>query len=153
MFFIGDAYTEYKNELEILKADDDLLEDQQKEISQKRDKIKDRVKNIAMINGDVKERLILPAGAFGAFDRQVTLKEKGINLKKLESILGSEKFKKLICIKETKYEPSQDKLNAARMSGNLTDDILAKCEEEGTPQYSLKKMNYDQFLKAKETYG
>ena len=153
MFFIGGAYIEYKNELETLKAEDDLLEEQQKEIIQKRDKIKDRVKDIAMINGNERERFILPAGAFGAFDRQVTLKEKGINLKKLEEILGGAKFKKLICIKQTSYEPSQDKLSMARMSGDITDAILAKCEEVGTPQYSLKKMDYNQFLKARETYG
>lgn len=153
MFLIDDAYVEYRDELETLKAEDDLLEEQEKDINKKRDNIKTRVKDIAIKNGNKKERLILPAGAFGAFDRQVILKEKGINLQKLEIVLGTPKFNELICVEQIHQVPSQEKLTAARLSGEITDYILSTCEEEGIPQYSLKKMNYNQFLKAKESYG
>ena len=144
------AIQEYQSELEQLLSEDFELDKAEKEVGKRRTEIKDRVKDIGMKLGGERERCIMPAGEVGAWDRRVSFKGAGLDLGKLEEILGQVTFRRIACNKVTLYEPSQDKINLARRQGKLTEATLTQATVEGSPQYALYKMDGNALSKAME---
>ena len=147
MLLDKDAILEYSFETKELKLEDDDLEVEEKVIKARRDEIKARVKEIALIAGSKNERVIIPVPGFGAWDRIVSKKGEGLNVEKLEKILGTDKYRRLACVRTVTYVPSAEKIDAARLSGKITENQLKRAHSEGTPTYVLKKLTDKQLKK------
>ena len=133
--------------LEQLKAEYDQLEEIAEATASRLNEIKAQVKRLASDLGGDTERIILPAGDRGAFDRVVSKNGEGTSVAKLEEVLGTEQFRKLCCIKQVVYTPAPELIEASRLKGKITDAILAQAYEPGTPVFSLRKMTPKQFEK------
>ena len=146
----GDALSEYTIEVTHLKEEDNLLAAEETSIVKRRDVIKERIKDIALKVGEPRERVLIPAGSFGAWDRQVTIKDEGLSLEKLQAELGVSRYRELVCVEIPSFQASQEKLEAARLRGDISEAMLVRCSVEGTPQYSLKRLSPEQARKAIE---
>ena len=145
MLIHGDELNGHGPLLEDLKKEYDKLEKTSGVTNKRMDEIKKLVKNLASEIGGDSERVILPAGAYGAWDRVVSKIGAGTSIPKLEEQLGTELFRKLCCVRVVTYEPSPELIAAARVKGKVTDEMLKNAEEPGTPQFSLRKMSPKQF--------
>ena len=149
MVLIMDRETleEYSSEIIQLKKEDDVLEKTVDKATKRRKEINTRIKDIAKVAGSEKERVILPAGEHGAWDRVVSRLGKGLNIEILENILGVDKFRRLCCTKQVSYVPTPEKIEAARLMGKISDKMMEEAYFEGNISYSLKKMNTKQYKK------
>ena len=89
----------------------------------------------------------------GGWDRIVSMKGAGLNVEKLEKILGTEKFRELCCVKQTHYIPVAEKIEAARINGDITEKILNKAHVEGKLSYMLKKHTLESISRVMEKEG
>ena len=153
MIMNADAAVEYQYELSALKREDDVLEDERKEIDKRRKEINTRIKDIAKVAVSDTESVVLPAGDHGAWHRVVSRYGAGIDVLALEAEVGTDKFRKDFCIRTVTYVPSIDKIEAARTSGKLTDETIRKVSTEGDIRYTLRKMSPKQYEKHVEKYG
>ena len=144
--------SEYTAELRQLKMQDDELEGVEKRVAKERTTIKTRIKDIAKVSGSETTRVVLPAGPYGAWDRQVHYRNAGLDLAALEELLGTDEFRRLCCVRQTHYIPSVEKIEAARLEGELTEATLAEAHTDGEAGYVLKKMTLKAFNKYKEEY-
>ena len=150
MIVLEGLITEYRAELAQLLDEDIQLQETETLVTKRRAEIKERVKDIGSKVGNDQERCIMPVGEQGAWDRRVSFKGGGLDLLKLEKVLGVDKYRKVVCNKTVLYVPSQDKINLARQEGKITEKQLQQCTVDGSPSYSLFKMNGKQLAKAME---
>ena len=148
MIIYKDAVEEYNSELTQLLKEDNELQDLEKEVTGRRNEIKERIKEVAAVVGGSEERVILPTEKLGAWDRRVSFKGGGVNLETLKQLLGEEQFRKLVCLREVVYTPMPAKVEVARRAGKITEEVLQKAYEAGTPIYLLYKMTAAQLEKA-----
>ena len=150
MLLRDDPLREYQAELIALRHEDDELEAQEAVITVRRDAIKARVKAIATAAVDEKTRVILPAGQYGAWDRIVSRRGAGLDVRRLEELLGEQVYRKLCCIRQVTYVPAPEKIEAARLAGKLSDLVMGAATTDGELGYSLKKMSVTQLRKHAE---
>lgn len=149
----GDALGEYGAELAQLKVLDDELEEVAAGLARRRGEIKARVKEIAAALGGPTARVVLPAGAAGAWDRVVQHRGAGLDVARLEEALGTAEYRRLVCVRQVVYAPAPEKIEAARLAGRLTDAALAAAEAPGTPTPTLRKMSPAQLQKHRAGAG
>ena len=144
----GDALEEYRSELHHLKVEDDELEKQEKQIHERREEIKTRIKDVALKTGGAEDRVVLPTHVIGvgAWDRQVT-KKKGLDAGKLQELMGTDLYHELACVEMKEFVPSVEKIEAARREGLLTDADIQQCQVDPKPTFVLKKLTNDQVAK------
>ena len=127
------------------------MDEMAKEATNRVEAIKREVKELATEIGGANQRVILPIGDDdGAFDRIVSRRGAGVDIIKLEEILGQERYRKLVCTKEIVYTPIPEKVQVARREGKITDADIAAASTEGQLTYSLKKMTATQLARIRQ---
>ena len=139
-----DTLADHQVELENMLKEDNDLAIWETEIKIRRDEIKRRVKELATFLGGEEQRVVLPGGVHGAWDRIISRTGAGIDLSKLEEILGQEAYRKLVCIRQVIYTPVPEKVEVARVEGKITEDVLNRAYNPGKIMHSLKKLRVEQ---------
>ena len=123
-----------------LKSEYDGIVEMEKEIKERKAEIKDLILEIANeVNPE--KRVVLDAGEFGAFDRIVSRKGGDrLDFNLLEEFLGTEKFRRLCCVKTVSYVPSQEMVDAAVVEGKIDENVVESFTGKGAISYTLKSM-------------
>jgi hypothetical protein len=134
---VEDPIAEYRSELLSLTDEWLLTEDTLKICEKRKGVIRDRVIDIATVTGGANQRVLIPVVEVAQeWDRQVVRKGGGVDLAKLEEVLGADRFR-LLCDETVVYEVNPAKLNEARLSGWLTDAIISASTVQPSVGYRL----------------
>ena len=116
-------------------------------IGKRRDEIKVRIKDVANVAGNKTNRVVLPAGIYGAWDRQIQHRGEGLDTSKLEEIMGTDSYRKACCIRQVHYVPVSEKIEEAQRVGKITDEMFDFAYHKGKRTEVLKKLSAAQFGK------
>ena len=152
ILLLAEEVEEYEAELTQLKEEYDDIDKINKATGKRLDEIKKRVKSIAFVEGGVWERVVLPAGPYGAWDRTVSFVDEGLDVGLLEELIGTPLFRKVCCSERIEYSPSLAKINKAVRMGLISQDDVDAAYSEGVPRYALRKMTVKQYNKLKEKH-
>lgn len=135
---IDDRISEYQSELLTLTDEWLLTEDTLKVCEARKKDIRLRVIDIASVVGGADQRVLIPMIEVGQeWDRQVARTGGGVDLAKLEELLGTDEFRELLCDVMTSYVPNLAKIQEARLTGKLSDATLSEATVQPTVGYRL----------------
>ncbi len=122
------AAAEYQAELEQLADEKKLVDETAKECAKRDREIKDRIIEIADVLQGSGKRMVFQMKELGLqWDRRINRTGGGLSLDGLESMIGKSKFKKLVLERRVSWEVSEEKFQAAREAGEITDQQILTC--------------------------
>ena len=141
-----DEIVEYKPRLSSLKDDESHWQEVKDVASEALGDIRRQLLEIAYnVGGDAS--VILPAGDLGGWNRIVSHKGSGLDVGKLETVLGTKLYRELCCDEVVQWVPSPKRIEEARSQGLITDDDIREAYNEGDIMYTLRKMSPKQIEK------
>ena len=120
-----------------LDVEDAQLKKQMEADEKRRGAIKEQVGTMLDFLGGKGVRVVVGLESGRTWDRRVSTRGGGLSVALLEEAMGTAAYQKLLCVKTTSYVLIPEKLEEARKSGKVTDDMIKAATVPGKPQNSM----------------